>query len=151
MSSRSLVVLNVCAALLSMAPVNSAQETSTITVTITGFRNANGRADGLIFTGPEGFPEEDPRAFDKEESRIDPKTLTAELVFKNVPRGYAAISVLHDENMNRKIDKNFIGIPREGYGTSNNPRKAMHTPRWDEGRFLVDKPDETIEIQLIYW
>jgi uncharacterized protein (DUF2141 family) len=151
MRRRSFVILVVLAAVLSLAPVRSAPETSTVTVTITGFRNDKGRVDGLIFSGPQGFPEEDARAFDKQEAEIDPKTLSAQLVFRNVPRGYAAVSILHDENMNRRIDKNFIGIPKEGYGTSNNPRKAKHTPRWDEGRFLVDKPEEAIVIRLIYW
>jgi len=156
MLSRSIVVFVVLAALLSIVPVGSAQDgssrgTSTVTVTVTGLRNAKGRVDGLIFAGPRGFPEEDAMAFDKEESQIDPTTLTARLVFRNVPRGYAAVSVLHDENMNRKIDKNFFGVPKEGYGTSNNPRKAKHTPRWDEGRFPVEKPAEAIQIRLIYW
>jgi uncharacterized protein (DUF2141 family) len=145
------VILIVLASFVSLAPVASAPETSTVSVTITGFRSATGRVDGLIFSGPHGFPEEDSQAFEKEESQIDPGTLSARLVFTNVPRGYAAISILHDENMNRKIDKNFIGIPKEGYGTSNNPRKARHEPRWDEGRFLIDKTEEAIQIRLIYW
>jgi uncharacterized protein (DUF2141 family) len=68
-----------------------------------------------------------------------------------VPRGFAAVTVLHDENMNRKMDKNFIGIPKEGYGTSNNPMKARHNPRWDEAKFSVSRPTQTIQIRLIYW
>ena len=80
-----------------------------------------------------------------------PRSLTAQIVFKHVPRGFAAVTVLHDENMNRKIDKNFIGIPKEGYGTSNNPKKARHEPRWDEARFPVSRPEETITIKMIYW
>ena len=55
------------------------------------------------------------------------------------------------ENMNRKIDKNFIGIPKEGYGTSNNPKKAWHEPRWNEAKFSVSRPAETITIKTIYW
>jgi len=92
-------------------------------------RNAKGKVDALLFARPTGFPEDDSKAFDKDEVPINPKTLTAQIVFKDVPRGFAAVTVLHDENMNRKIDKNFIGIPKEGYGTSNNPKKAKHEPR----------------------
>ena len=136
---------------VSPGPAVRADGTSTVIVNIDGFRNAKGRADALLFVSPDGFPEADEKAFDKEESYIDPKTMSAQIVFRNVPRGFAAVSVLHDENMNRKIDKNFIGIPKEGYGTSNNPPKARHTPRWSEGRFAVDRPEETITIRLIYW
>jgi len=132
------------------APGNDGAK-STVIVNITGLRNAKGKVDALIFVKPDGFPEEDSKAFDKDEASIDPKTLTARIVFKDVPRGFAAVTVLHDENMNRKVDKNFIGIPKEGYGTSNNPKKAKHTPRWDEGKFAVNRPEETITVRLIYW
>ena len=118
---------------------------------MTGLRNAKGRVDALLFVRPTGFPEDDSTAFDKDEVPINPKTLTAQIVFKDVPRGFAAVTVLHDENMNRKIDKNFIGIPKEGYGTSNNPKKARHEPRWDEAKFPVNHPEETITIRMIYW
>lgn len=128
-----------------------AKETSTVVVNITGFRNAKGKADALIFVRPEGFPDDDSKAFDKDESAIDPKTMTAQIVFTDVPRGFAAVTVLHDENMNRKMDKNWIGVPKEGYGTSNNPKKAAHNPRWAETKFPVTHPQETITIKLIYW
>ena len=133
------------------APESTSTATSTITVTLTGLRNAKGKVDALLFVRPAGFPEDDSTAFDKDEAPINPKTLTAQIVFKDVPRGFAAVTVLHDENMNRKIDKNFIGIPKEGYGTSNNPKKARHEPRWDEAKFPVSRPEETITIKMIYW
>jgi uncharacterized protein (DUF2141 family) len=128
-----------------------AGETSTLVVNVTGLRNAKGKVDALLFVRPQGFPDDDSKAIDKDEVPIDPKTLSARIVFKDVPRGFAAVTVLHDENMNRKIDKNFIGIPKEGYGTSNNPRKAKRNPRWDEAKFSITRPQETIPIRLIYW
>ena len=133
------------------APESTSTATSTIAVHLTGLRNAKGRVDALLFVRPEGFPEDDSKAFDKDEVPIDPSTLTAQVIFTDVPRGVAAITVLHDENMNRKIDKNFIGIPKEGYGTSNNPKKAWHEPRWNEAKFSVSRPAETITIKTIYW
>ena len=32
--------------------------------------------------------------------------------------------VLHDENSNNKFDRIFVGIPKEGYGVTNNPKPA---------------------------
>ena len=125
--------------------------TTRLIVDVTGFRNANGKVDALLFVRPDGFPDKDSKAFDKDEVPIDPKTMSAQIVFKDVPRGFAAVTILHDENLNRKMDKNFIGIPKEGYGTSNNPKKAKHNPRWDEANFAVTQPQQTIQIRLIYW
>jgi uncharacterized protein (DUF2141 family) len=148
------VSLAMTAALLygaSATPVPESSGRSTVVVNVTGFRNVKGKVDALIFVTPDGFPEDDSKAFDKDEVSIDPDTMSAQIVFKGVPRGLAAVTVLHDENMNRKIDKNFFGIPQEGYGTSNNPRKAWHSPKWDEATFPVDAAEVTIPIKLIYW
>ena len=38
---------------------------------------------------------------------------------ENVPPGEYALMVYHDENNNERIDKNFIGIPKEPLGFSN--------------------------------
>jgi uncharacterized protein (DUF2141 family) len=45
---------------------------------------------------------------------------------------------MHDENGNRKLDKNFFGVPTEGYGVSNNHTYAMSNPTWDESKFVVE-------------
>jgi uncharacterized protein (DUF2141 family) len=40
--------------------------------------------------------------------------------FTELADGHYAIKIMHDENSNGKLDTNFIGIPTEGYGFSNN-------------------------------
>jgi uncharacterized protein (DUF2141 family) len=44
----------------------------------------------------------------------------SEIVFDNLASGNYAIFLFHDVNNNNKMDKNFLGIPKEGYGASNN-------------------------------
>lgn len=44
-------------------------------------------------------------------------------VFKLPTKTYA-VAVFHDENDNGKLDKNFLGIPKEGYGFSNADNKT---------------------------
>lgn len=43
-----------------------------------------------------------------------------EINFPELVDGQYAIKLLHDENDNGKLDTNFVGIPTEGYGFSNN-------------------------------
>ena len=43
----------------------------------------------------------------------------------DISPGVYAVSMRHDENSNRKLYKNFFGIPKEGYGNSGNPRKSF--------------------------
>ena len=56
------------------------------------------------------------------------------LKFADLPDGQYAVQVMHDQNDNGKLDTNFVGIPSEGYGFSNNPN-VMRRAHFDEARF----------------
>jgi uncharacterized protein (DUF2141 family) len=70
------------------------------------------------------------------------------VIFNKVPAGRYAVAVYHDENLNGKMDANLLGIPREGYGFSNNP-KVFGKPDFEEAAFDFRRND-TIVINLIY-
>jgi uncharacterized protein (DUF2141 family) len=67
--------------------------------------------------------------------------------FEDLPPGRYAVRVMHDENGNGKLDSNMLGIPKEGYGASNNPR-VMRAPHFDEAAFEVGEQDLSISISL---
>lgn len=62
--------------------------------------------------------------------------------FKNLPKGEYAVSFVHDENDNKKMDTNFFGIPKEDYGCSNNARGFMGPPKYDDAKFLLAENKE---------
>ena len=64
--------------------------------------------------------------------------------------GTYAATVLHDENGNGVIDKNFLGMPREGAGASNNPKPRLGPPRYDEATFTLNEPTRTVAITVKY-
>ena len=65
---------------------------------------------------------------------------SCEVTFENIPNGVYAISIFHDENDNNKMDSNFLGIPKEDYGCSNNAKGFMGPPKWEDAKFeLKDK------------
>lgn len=72
------------------------------------------------------------------------------MIFKDLPHGTFAVSVLHDENGNGKMDKNFVGMPKEGYSASNNPKKKRRAPTFDEAKFSLTSAEQTVEIALVY-
>ena len=55
-----------------------------------------------------------------------------------VPDGEYAIAAVLDTNANNKMDKNFIGIPKEQYGFSNNAMGRMSAPSFDQAKFSVE-------------
>lgn len=70
--------------------------------------------------------------------------------FLQLPPGRYAVIVFHDENDNRLLDTNFLGIPNEGYGFSNNATGLMGPPSFDAASVMVGDADQAIAISLIY-
>ena len=76
-----------------------------------------------------------------------PNTKGITHTFNNIENGKYAISAYHDENSNNKLDKNFIGIPKEDYGFSNNPSKGLSPPKMEEKIFEVNR-DVSLTVSL---
>jgi uncharacterized protein (DUF2141 family) len=131
-------------------PAMSQTGTATLTVRVTGARNNKGRIALALFRSEAGFPGDSSKAIQLEQTEINSETHSAQFVLRAVPYGVYAVSVFHDENANGKLDKNFVGAPKEGYGASNNPRKRMGPPPFDEAKFSLSQPEQSIEIKLIY-
>lgn len=128
-----------------------AQAVSSLTVKITGIRNAKGRINIALFRDGKGFSTDIASAVAGQSVEIDPKTLSATVEFKNLPQGDYAASVLHDENLTGKMDFDAQGIPQEGYGISNNPDTTQGPPTPEEAKFAVNQPESVIEIKMTYW
>lgn len=69
--------------------------------------------------------------------------------FKNIQDGIYAIAVIHDENENATLDTNFLGIPIEGYGFSNNIRPIFRAANFKESKFNLTS-DINVSISLGY-
>ena len=67
----------------------------------------------------------------------------------DLPDGEYAASVFLDENRNNKLDLNFLGIPKEMFGFSNNPKIFTGPPSFHESEFRVDESSKTLKIKLI--
>jgi uncharacterized protein (DUF2141 family) len=48
------------------------------------------------------------------------------------------------------LDKNFFGVPKEGYGFSNNARGLLGPPDFDDVVFLLDQENKTTSLYLSY-
>jgi len=61
------------------------------------------------------------------------------VVFKNLKPGDYAVSVIHDKNENGELDSNFMGMPNEPYGFSNNVMGSFGPPSFEKAKVLVDE------------
>jgi len=67
----------------------------------------------------------------------------------SLPAGKYAVSVYLEENGNRKLDKNWLGIPTEPVGASRNPKGALGPPRFEDCIFVHGQASEWIAITLV--
>ena len=118
-----------------------------ITVTVSTVRNQNGEIICALFDDAESFDKRIPLS----KVVANARTPVARCVFRHVKAGIYAVTAIHDENGNGRLDKSFFGRPTEGYGVSNNHTYAMHAPRFGESKFsFPGTSDLLITIRLRY-
>lgn len=114
-----------------------------------GFRNNRGKAGVAIFRSAQGWPEDVSKAVLHLPFPID--NGRSEISFENIPAGHYAVVLFHDENVNGKLDRNFLGIPTEGFGFANNPKIRFGPPSFAAASFDVHCPATEIAIHLVHF
>ena len=123
-------------------------ETGSISIVIKGLRNTTGQLGVALFTSKHGFPDNTEHVVAKTLKQIS--CTDEEVNFKDIPYGTYAVSVLHDDNCNGKMDKTFVGIPEKGFGVSNNPKIRYGPPDFQESRFTLHADNVDLVITMNY-
>jgi uncharacterized protein (DUF2141 family) len=107
---------------------------------------ADGNIGCALFSNPKGFPMDAAGAVQKFSQNTPTGT---EFIFSNLKSGKYAVSVMNDQNGNKILDKNLLGIPKEEWGVSNNIRPTLRAPKFEEAVFEIDeKSDLTLKIRI---
>jgi uncharacterized protein (DUF2141 family) len=120
-----------------------------IHVKILNISNNRGTVACALFESPDGFPLEYLR-YATNIMVIKIRDTQARCDFLDIPPGTYALAVSHDENMNGKLDANWLGIPTEGYGFSNDAKAVLSAPSFAAARFQYDGHNLELTISLQY-
>ncbi len=127
-----------------------AEQTGTITIRITDLKKNIGLLGVSLYNTKKGFPGDHKAACATALKKVTGDQ--DEVVFQNMPYGNYAVSVLHDENSNGKLDTRFlIPIPKEGIGVSNNPKPRRGAPLYSECMFTLDAKQLETTIAMRYY
>ena len=118
------------------------EETFNLTINIAGLSSDKGSLLVGVYNTKESFLK---KPFESDIIKIINKKSI--ITFKNIPKGAYAVSFIHDENDNKKLDTNFIGIPKEDFGCSNNAQGIMGPPKYEDAKFQLTK-NKTINIKI---
>ena len=128
---------------------NDPAASNTLTLEVTGIRNAEGRMACALFWQNKGFPRKHRRALRR--TWVDVDGDTVKCVFKRTGLGEYAASVFLDVNENGKLDTNAIGSPSEPWGVSQNSTSKRSGPSlYKDAKFVYEGGAVTIPIKLLY-
>ena len=129
-------------------PVSSKSDTAEVEVRVTGLRSQKGSIGCALFSKSTGFPMSPAQASNV---RKQARGTSVTCSWSGLVPGDYAVSVTHDENNNRKVDVNFLGIPLEGWAVSNNVVPGMRAPTYAEARFSLGAGQKSRHtLKLVY-
>ena len=134
---------------LTLALSASANSSSTLTINVDGLRNRKGQVCLSVFAASIGFPSKTTNAVQSQCIKITDAPLRVTL--GQLQPGSYAVAVLHDENNDRQPNRNFLGIPKEGFGFSRNPAIRFGPPKFAASAVPVKGSSTNIQIQLKYF
>ena len=142
----ALGALGMAGAIATSAQVDQSGSTLTLHVRMEGFENTDGEAGVAVWNAARGFPEEIEHAVATTYVTIQDGAAVAR--FDQLEPGRYAITVYHDKNDNRRVDKNWLGMPKEDWGVSNNVRPRLRAPRFTEAVRDLGVGEQLVEIRV---
>jgi uncharacterized protein (DUF2141 family) len=133
------------AAAVASGPVTGEEpERGSLSVVVVGLENDKGQVVIALLDSAEAYDEEK-LAFREAMPKIEGGKVS--VTFDDIPYGTYALKVIHDENGNGKLDTNFMGIPKEHFGFSNNAMGSFGPPDFEQAKFAFEAPHMTMEIK----
>ena len=145
--SRHITILVLAMLLSAGGMVNADIPRGDLRVVISEFRSEQGTINLGLYDSREGYLSRGSiPPFRK--AKIPVEGEAVEHVFRDVPFGEYTIKYFQDENRNGKVDFNFLRIPMEPYGFSNNAR-ALGLPPYERAKFELNTERMTVELRML--
>lgn len=120
--------------LLSTNPI--VNENPQLTITIDNIGLLEGKIRIGVFNKKKGFLKREAAI---KHYYITVKNSIESIKITDLPKGDYAFSLFHDENSDDVCNLNFLGIPKEPYGFSNNIKPKFSAPSYADCTFSLDK------------
>jgi uncharacterized protein (DUF2141 family) len=145
---KATAALTVMGALLGTAPAAPAAPAgqAVLDITVRQLLPQQGELLVVLFDRAEGWPDSPGPALPARRMKAEGETMT--LKIDGLAPGRWAVMVLQDLNGNGRVDSNFIGLPKEPYGASNNRLPRLSPPVFEEALVDVGPQGAAVTIEL---
>jgi uncharacterized protein (DUF2141 family) len=126
--------------------LNTSSSGMNLTIHIPNIHDVRGRIQIGLYDDKENFPKIG-KEFKRYFAKVDSKDFR--YTISGIPAGDYAIALYHDLNSDGTCNSNFIGIPTESYGFSNNVKPFLSAPSFSATKFTISK-DRSITIKLFH-
>lgn len=140
-----LVTLLCSTSLVAQDSTKAKQEKGDLLLIIKGFENEEGKALIALANTEENYQSQS-EAY--RTAKIDIENGEVQFTFEDLPFGEYAIKIFHDEDNDGELDTNFLGMPTEDYGFSNNARGSFGPASWQDAKFIFDSFSDSTIIQV---
>ena len=131
-----------------LAPVTQGTQ---LVVEVSGLNEQQGQICLNLFDSGAGFPSDRSKAVKTQCMATIDSSSPLLTTFENLSPGSYAVSAFHDANGDDEFNRNFVGMPVEGFGFSRNPEARTGPPEFSDAVILVAGPEMKIEIELSYF
>jgi len=131
--------------LLSPMPDDQDKAAADIVVQVSGLQSGEGTVSVALFQSAEDFTD---NPFKTLRQPLEQNQTEVELRFEDIEAGTYAIAVYQDLDENEELNTNFVGIPQEPYGFSNNYRPTMSSPSFDKAKFTLSDSEVVQQIKV---
>ena len=120
-------------------------ENPELTIKISNIEKIKGEIKIGVFNKDKNFLKES-GSIKNYSIKVDKNTAT--ITITDLPKGEYAITMYHDENSDNECNRNFMGIPKEAYGFSNNFKPKFGPPKFNDCKFFL-ADDKVLNIRMI--
>ena len=135
-------LMSIIGALMMLILLSQRAGAGELTVNINDIEQGKGHLMIAVYASSEAFNSNKP----VKATKVKALNSKASVTFEQLPDGEYAIQMYQDENENGKFDMNMMGIPKEGYGFSNNVGR-FGKPNYQKAKFVVQN-NTVIDINL---
>jgi uncharacterized protein (DUF2141 family) len=121
-------------------------QTTEVTVSVTNVSSDKGVVIICLFNNADAFPQKPNLAYKC--TTTNAKKGTMDIKIDGIKPGEYAIAVHHDKNNDGKVNTNFLGIPTEPMGASNDAKGTMGPPKYKDAALRIEKNTKAISITL---
>ena len=120
-------------------------QAASVTVTVTGVRDGRGVVRVAICPRADFLHPHCPYV-----GRAPAETGSVVVTIGDVPPGRYAAQAYQDANDDGVLDRNWLGLPKEGMGFSNDAPMRFGQPRFHDAAFILGIGDAEISFRLRY-